>query len=430
MILGHFFEMSKPDAERALNVYRKFTKQTDYVVQYLGVARQYEHHTRVEVPKLKHAPVHLGRQLEDYLRDPDFEIHRRQYIAELDAKKKAGRTGGASAIARLKQAESNTSSSKPASSTANGSQTAASKPAQPSKGPDQDLIDFFDSIEQNQTTMAVQSTAQPQVTQPQVTVQFPTQAPFQAQPTGFVGNGTVMAQPTGFGAHNPFQQQAFSGFVQQQQQQPQQVAQPQLQPNFTGAGFGGFSPQPSFQPGNLGTIPQDAVASFQQAMPTGAPGLAAPQTTNPFRASMLINQQVTSPIQPNSLSTPTSPASNRLSTNPFALAQQTGGAFPMQKAQQPTAAPLQPMATGTNPFAKNVQPIQPIQQQPQQTGANPGGLVPQATGTTNPFRQSTFVNHNTGMGWQHNQMPIGGGLDQIQTIPVFPRPAQQAPWQQ
>ncbi len=63
--------MSKPDAERAMEIYNNFTKQTDFVVQYLSTARQYEHQTRVEVPKLKHAPVNLGKQLQEYLKDED-----------------------------------------------------------------------------------------------------------------------------------------------------------------------------------------------------------------------------------------------------------------------------------------------------------------------------------------------------------------------
>ena len=93
--------MSKPDAERAMDVYRTFTRQTDFVVQYLSTARQYEHHTRVEVPKLKHAPVNLGRQLEEYLKVPDFEIHGRQYLAELEAKKSKGGLAGATKSARV-----------------------------------------------------------------------------------------------------------------------------------------------------------------------------------------------------------------------------------------------------------------------------------------------------------------------------------------
>ena len=90
---GHFFEMSRPDAERAMEIYKNFTKQTDFVVGYLNTARQYEHQTRVEVPKLKHAPVNLGKQLEDYLMDPDFEINRRQYLAEQESKKGRGANG-------------------------------------------------------------------------------------------------------------------------------------------------------------------------------------------------------------------------------------------------------------------------------------------------------------------------------------------------
>src|SRR4051812_27355338 len=96
--------MSKTDAERALEIYRTFIKQTDAVVRYLSVARQYELHTRVEVQKLKHAPVTLGRQLEEYLRDPDFDTNRRQYLAELNAKK--GKPGSVpAAVSRMTKSE-------------------------------------------------------------------------------------------------------------------------------------------------------------------------------------------------------------------------------------------------------------------------------------------------------------------------------------
>src|SRR3569833_2024558 len=128
---GHFFEMAKTDAVRAMDIYRNFAKQTDFVVSYLGVARQHQHHTRVEVPKLQHAPVNLGRQLEDYLRDPDFEVHRRQYLAELDAKKSRG---GATVIPKFKtNANSKPTSSMATSAATNGSRSAAT-PQEP-RGP-------------------------------------------------------------------------------------------------------------------------------------------------------------------------------------------------------------------------------------------------------------------------------------------------------
>lgn len=405
--------MSKVDAERALEIYRTFTKQTDMVVQYLSVARQYEHHTRVEVPKLKHAPINLGRQLEDYLIDPDFEIHRRQYLAEMDAKK--GKGGAASSsISTFKSESTNKALPSSAFPSVNGSSSTASKPAAPAKGPDADLIDFFDSIEQNQTTLGAQPTAQPPVGA------SPWGNPgVQPQPTGFQ-NGFA-PQQTGFQSTNPFQQ-SMGAMPQQQQPMPQQ----QLQPAFTGAGFGGFSQQSGFH-SSLAPIPQDSVASFQTgaSMPNMQPQAQA-QATNPFRTSMLTGQ----PTGMSTQSAPSPPAAlvpQHTSTNPFARASTLSppaSSSPFQSAL-PQAAPLMPMATGTNPFAKGFG----AQQQPQRP-ATSGGLVPQPTGTTNPFRQSQFVNHNTGMGWQHNQQPIGGGLDSIPAIPVFPRPATQSPWQQ
>ncbi|KAL2130266.1 hypothetical protein VTI74DRAFT_6683 [Chaetomium olivicolor] len=429
-ILGHFFELSKTDAERAMDIYRTFTKQTDYVVQYLSVARQYEHHTRVEVPKLKHAPVNLGRQLDEYLKDPDFEIHRRQYLAELEAKKK----GGSSAASKSTKSDS----AKAFSNTElEGSKPTPPAKPEPSKGPDTDLIDFFESIEQNQTPMAVQPHPQPQQQpQPQTQIQMGMSpwgpAPFPPQVVPQVQTGFA-SQPTGFPASVPFQQQ--------QQSQPAQ----QMQPAFTGVGFGGFSsqPQPSFQPSSLAPIPQDSVATFHNTTTPAFQGLQLPQqSTNPFRQSMLMTQQST-PFAPATAPTNTQqrPATSQ-STNPFArsspqAAQPFGipasnSPFQSQPAQQPAAAPapMQPSQTGTNPFAKNFAVAQPAQPTQQQRPVTAGGILSQPTGSTNPFRQGAFVNHTTGMGWQHNQQPIGGGLDQLETIPVFPRPAQQTPWQQ
>jgi len=441
---GHFFEMSKSDAERAMDVYRTFTRQTDFVVQYLSVARQFEHHTRVEVPKLKHAPVNLGRQLEEYLKDPDFEIHRRQYLAEQEAKKSKGGSAGASKSSRSEGA-SKSDTAKAFSST-NGVKQAA-KPAPTPKGPDADLIDFFESIEQNQTPMAQQPQAQPQA-QPQSQIQMGMSpwgpAPFQAQPVQqFQQNGFV-PQQTGFQTGSPFQQQQAVGAFNPQQQAPQQ-----LQTAFTGAPnyAGPFSPQSGFQPNSLAPIPQDSVASFQTGFQQG---LQAPQQlTNPFRQSMLMNQQTGSPFAPVSAPNPQvqQQQQQQQSTNPFARSSpqanqppfsapntnspfQSSPPLPLQQQQQQQQSPaaLQPMQTGTNPFQRGFatglsQPLPQQQQQQQQP------LASQPTGSTNPFRQGAFVNHNTGMGWQSNQQPIGGGLDQLEPIPVFPRPAQQTPWQ-
>ncbi|KAK3986907.1 ANTH domain-containing protein [Cladorrhinum sp. PSN332] len=449
-ILGHFFELSKTDAERAMEIYRTFTRQTDFVIQYLSVARQYEHHTRVEIPKLKHAPTNLGRQLEEYLKDPDFEIHRRQYIAELEAKKTS--KGGLAGVSKSSKSETGKASSSAITAAFQQAQTQSSTSAPapapapaPAKGPDADLIDFFESIEQNQTPMAVQP--QPQQ-QPQFHVNSQGQmqmgmspwgpAPFQPQqaPQQLQANGFI-SQPTGFQPGLQFQQQGQQGFSPQQQ----------IQPAFTGVGFGGFSPQQQtgFQPNSLAPIPQDMVATFQSTANPAFQGLQLPQqNTNPFRQSMLMNQQTSSTVVSVPASAPApAPAQQRpatsQSTNPFARSSpqpsqpftdpSSNSPFQPQQVQQPAAAPLQPFQTGTNPFAKNFAAPQPAQATQQQRPVTAGGLLSQPTGT-NPFRQGAFVNHTTGLGWQNNQQPIGGGLDQLEPIPVFPRPATQTPWQQ
>jgi len=172
-------------------------------------------------------------------------------------------------------------------------------------------------------------------------------------------------------------------------------------------------------------MPQNQMPQQQLGpMQTGAQ-----PTTNPFRQSMMA-----SPIAmqgPSFTPSPPITALTRQSTNPFAKSTappvQAFSPPPNQQYQQQpqqTPSPLKSMATGTNPFAKNLA----MNSSPRpQTSA---GLMPQPTGSTNPFRQSQFVNTATGTGWQHNQQPMGGGLDSLETVPVFPRPAQQQAWEQ
>lgn len=424
----HYFELSKPDATRALAVYRTFVKQTEAVVQYLSLARSHEHSTRLEIPKIKHAPTSLAASLEEYLNDKDFEINRRQYLAEKEAKKNGGKaTNGTSKAQESKPAPSNTSKDQPSATTA---------PAPPKPAASAPLIDLFASLEDNQQTMATQPMMQsfPQQTGFQQGFQIPQQTanmgfPQQQQQQPFV--------PQNSQATNPFQMQ--------QQIQPQMQPQ-QLQTQFTGAGFGGYTPQPTFSPqSTLAPIPQNGVPDFSQQqqhaqLPTIAEPLQSQQTsTNPFRQSIL--PSAASMAEPKLLSNPSGASSlNRSATNPFAK-HNTGF---QQPSQSPTAAlpystspvqpspfgalqqmqqqqlPLQPAPTRTNPFARQPSPLS--------GNSSPGGLTVHATGSTNPFRQSAFVNQQTGQGWQatSNQGTLGGmSLDQVPTTSVFPRPGQQ-----
>jgi phosphatidylinositol-binding clathrin assembly protein len=439
--------MSRPDAERALNVYKTFGRQTDQVVQYLTLARQYETLTRLEVPKLKHAPTTLTSSLEEYLNDPDFEVNRRQYLAQAQGKKGISQPPPKSQKAstpfdEVKKADS----SFPAP-------TKTEAKAREAKGPAPDLIDFFDSIEQNQQPMAQPNVAAQPFVNGYPQAQQYQQAGFAPQQTGY--NPFLQQQPTA----------TYPQPIQQPAQQPQQQAQP-LQPDFTGAGFGGYTPQPqqplqqqptqyNFQ-STRSSIPQNGVASFeqqqqqlqQQQYPHPQPIQPQQTSSNPFRQSMM-------PTGVSTTSTIASSPSTRQSTNPFAknLNPQPTQTFsspsppfsnsesafvssPTQTQQQelqqnssffsPSTQPAQPQIlpqrTATNPFARNRSP--PIGSNPGQQPAAP--LLATATGNTNPFRQSQFVHQQTGLGWQNvpgSQGTFGGyDVNNVDTVPIFPRP--------
>jgi phosphatidylinositol-binding clathrin assembly protein len=452
--------MSRPDAERALNIYKTFGRQTDQVVQYLTVARQYESLTRLEVPKLKHAPTTLTSSLEEYLNDPDFDINRRQYLAQAQ-----GTKGTSKPVFKSEAASTPFDKAKKSDSSFPAQTKPSAQAPAEVKGPAPDLIDFFDSIEQNQQPMA-----QPNVASQPFANGYP-QAQ-QYQQTGFA------PQQTGYNPFLPNQQQTVT-YAQPmpQQQQPQLLQQPQpqlqqqpqpLQPDFTGAGFGGYTPQPQQQPqqqpsqysfqSTLSSIPQNGLASFdqqqQQQQYQQSPQQIQPQPTssNPFRQSLMPTGASINPALSSSPST-------RQSTNPFAknldpqpTSSFSSSASPFPSSNSPFISPpaqtqqqelqqnssffsppqsslqtqtLQPQRTGTNPFARNRSPVtnvNPVEQQQQRSTP----LLATATGSTNPFRQSQFVNQPTGLGWQNvpgSQGTFGGyDVNRVETVPIFPRP--------
>ena len=435
--------MSQPDAERALAIYKTFARQTELVVRFLSLARQYEYSTRIEIPKIKHAPTSLAASLEEYLNDKDFEMNRRQYLAQQDAKK-----GGKPGMGLKKSfTEPPTGASKVAFPAPKQSEATNPLP----KGPAPDLIDFFESIEQKQ---------QPMAQDPSQFAQNSFSEPFSApaQQTGFnvQANGFANQQPqSSFMGNNPFGQfqqpqgqfqQSQNPFPQPQQQfqQPQvQYNQPQpqiqqqqphqIQPQYTGAGFGGYTPQPQ---------------SLQHSMPTygqsnGPSNMQFSQQQTGSTHSLPQGQQATNPFR--QMSMPASLVQSTQSTgNPFAHSSSPQVQSPpiqspppndfQQQVQQQQPQPMMPQRTGTNPFAK----ASPANT-PQSSGPNNaavGSIFSQATGSTNPFKQSAFVNHHTGQGWQNGQQHTMGGLEQLETVPVFPRPGQyqqqqqqnQSPW--
>ena len=433
--------MSRFDAERALAIYKTFSKQTDRVVGFLSVARQHETATRLEIPKLKHAPTSLTASLEEYLHDPDFEINRRQYLAQQEAKKSGKPIPSSRTKESLEDSKKNNNNGGLGSSASGVGQVTASK-VEP-KGPAPDLIDFFDSIEQNQEPLSAPPQQQASNFQPTSQYQFQ-QPSYNNQQNFHSGQPQLQQQAnSSFSNSNPFGQVS--------------AQQPTL-PNFTGAGYHNY-PQQAQQPFDgtqigLASIPQSNAINFAPQQQPDQIALQH-QSTNPFRQSMMA--QSTASSSPSFTGSPPLTSSlNRQSTNPFARSintqptgqsqgsiytpqtsqsgfSSTGSLFssttsplfspPPQPASQPFSQsqqitqPLQSSRTGTNPFARS---------QPTSQSHTPiiSPIVPNPTGSTNPFRQSAFVNQQTGHGWQASQGTIGGGLDQLETIPVFPRPGQ------
>ena len=392
------------------------------------MARSYETATRIEIPRIKHAPTSLTTNLEEYLNDKDFEINRRQYLAQQEAK----RSGKPVPSPTKQLAESKNTTSKSVFPDVMPVQSGSASQPTPFKGPSADLIDFFESIEQNQQPMASNSNQfHQQAFQPQFT-NFPQQG--QSQQTSY---GVFQQQPQ---AQQPINQQSTNPFSQFQQTPQQEPPQVQTQP--TGAGFGGYTNPPQQQQ----TQPQQTVSSSfghvdafaqtpqqygvaSQQPPQQPPHQQMPpQLTNPFRQSMMpqvtgLQQAAFQPSPP-----PPLPQMNQpTGTNPFAqnsLSQQSLGASqPTQPSNNPPyqhpqqSSSLVPQRTGTNPFARASPASSGSPSQPS------GAFVAQATGTTNPFRQSAFVNQQTGVGWQTQQGTMGG-LEDLETKPVFPRPGQ------
>ena len=448
--------MSRYDAERALEIYKTFTKQTSDVVEYLQTARRLETSTRLQIPNLKHAPTSLTQSLEEYLHDPDFDINRREYLAAQEAKKNGGKTASTAVVKKEKKEKTKNPDASKATITESKLPTVAPPPPvqqhQPKVAPD--LIDFFDSIETEKVTVDLQQAQQQQAVMPQSLYSQPNFAqpafvqPLQQQQQPFT------SQAANLGTYPTFNASNFVPTTDTTAIPGQQPALHLVRTDFTGHGFGGYTPQDqnSVTVPSLPPVPQPyqsqafqspmiqqpfqhtAVQQQFQVQPQQTPpaSLPIPQETNPFRQSMMAEA---SPFT-------SSPPPQPKSTNPFTrttpiqqslggseLVSYTTGPGPSSPygTSQSVQQPLRSVQTGTNPFARSFTASQapPVPSITNATGhSSPSTLSVHTTGVTNPFRASMMQQkQQQQQQQQQNGLPAGTipGWENIETIPVFPR---------
>lgn len=372
-LLESFFELTHANAERTLELYKRFVELTENVVKYLKTGKA----VGLKIPVIKHITTKLIRSLEEHLREDSKKGQTFSSEDKTPAQKQLEQVRE-----QKRQLEEQLKSQQQVtfSPTIPQQQTGynpfsegftfeqplvAQQTSNPFAQQQQQVATGQVQQVPTQNVMPIQpqlTQLQPQVTQPiqpQVTQQFQQQQPQQLQPQQ---TQQLQPQQTQFVPVQHTAQQPFD--TQQLQQQPtQQIAPPQpyqaqpqvtpaapenssqlqtqqtgffssntqLTPSFTGAGFGGYSAPPSQLPTAAVTgaqsgyqaIPQPQMQA--QVQPQAQPQVPAPTgSNNPFSLDNISRENEA-----------------RAQVNPFSQINYTGAApanpFSQQQPTQSTA---------------------------------------------------------------------------------------------
>ncbi|KAL0088486.1 ANTH domain-containing protein [Phycomyces blakesleeanus] len=170
-ILEHYFAMSKHDARASLDIYKRFARQTEEIIEFLNRARHLQSELQMSIPAIKHAPLSLAEALEEYLNDTERD--------------------GAPKQDTLKVSSPTVSSPKTSSPSNLATQSAFSTVQPPVVQENQrptELIDFFSSLEKEQATVYYNQAGQASFNS----------SPTSLQPTQSFSPATMQSQ------HNPF----------------------------------------------------------------------------------------------------------------------------------------------------------------------------------------------------------------------------------
>lgn len=308
-MLEHYFEMSKSDAERSLELYRRFCFQTENVVAFLNSAKRHSHQLRSSIPHLKHAPLSLANALEEYLHETDFSKH--EATPKLERKEPETTKSKENAVS-VKEAPSPTASK-------TKEVTTAEQPRKGDSSSRQALQDFFESLEQPNTPF---------------NSAYSSYAGFNSQPDWFgmhamASGGGAFAMPlTGnpFGSHS-------TGIV-----------MPQM------TGMNPFVPQMPMMPQHtVATTPFDSIFGQMSLNPQGTIPQQLQTQPSPFQPNPQMPSQLTTDLSAKRRST--MPV---MDTQPFVARQASVSHNEMRKvtmSPQNTSS-MRPQKTGTmNPFS-------------------------------------------------------------------------------
>lgn len=271
----------------------------------------------------------------------------------------------------------------------------------------QNLIDFFASIENEQTSVITSAQQhQPQFAPQSQVYTNPTFSPTYTQPTNQYPPTTPTLTTTVATTNLPFYTSPPS-YPPQANFAPTQ--QP-IRPEWTGVGFGGYTPSSAASAVHI-PLTSTTQTQFSPTAPTSGLQTGRSTETNPFRASMIPPSNTPPAFSPDHGTNPFSGAQRSqtlpptLSNTPPYSNQTAFGSVPPQSSTfQPsnqsqsivgpltqTAPPQVSTSTGTNPFSRAPQ----LNAQAR--------LTPQVTGS-NPFRQNTLPAGGTpsvsnGFGW-------------------------------
>lgn len=420
-LLEHFFDLSKSDAERAFEIYEHFTKETKKAIEFLRVAKHLESVTKLRVPTIKHAQTSLTSSLREYLDDPDFEINRRQYLAE----KEFSKQGGSGPAKVSNSAGSDNEQQKKALQPPQQQQQEQQQQQQQQFQQQQEQAEQQAQLQaQQQAQLQAQQQAQLQAQQQalqQQALQQQAQAQAQAQQLQFqmlqaqaTANAGVQQQATGF---NPFSNMnTFS-------MQPAQATVPQPQP-LTIQTSQSYIQNPMAQMNLAATVPMNLQTPVQQtpnAFSTDS-SLVQPRvlsnnfTGNGFGAYVAGGSGY-SGTNSNTVS-PQSNTNSNISSNPF------------DNSRFSSTSTTTPLTTQAD------QELQRMLQNEAHTGGS-NAVRAVATGT-NPFRLETHStaspSHSSNGGLatvsELKMQPTAGGLERLPTVPVFPETQRDAYQQQ